>query len=247
MAMLVSGTSYTGDITLAKQNGTLLTLPLTGKYADRNVQFTIGAQSAAAAANTAAADADVESTDSGSVGGINIYDVIGTKQTSEPSSGYFIRVNATGSGSSKITAAGWLNAGNLETASTSKTVYFPVAAATGSISGSNTVTPSASVTGSNVMLSNTNNGISITATGGGSASASVTSSADTAGYVPTGTISTGTLSATSTTTSASSYISGVTIQKPATGTNSFSVTVPNGDSTVTFTFTVDSEGNVVVE
>lgn len=42
-------------------------------------------------------------------------------------------------------------------------------------------------------------------------------------------------------------LSGVTITAPQSGTNTFSVTVPNGNSTVTFTFTVDSGGNVTID
>ena len=56
-------------------------------------------------------------------------------------------------------------------------------------------------------------------------------------------IGTGTIDAASQKTSVSSYISGVTLVAPVSGTNSFSITVPNGDTTVTFTFVVDSDGN----
>ena len=42
-------------------------------------------------------------------------------------------------------------------------------------------------------------------------------------------------------------LSGVTILAPSSGTNSFYVTVPSGEGTVTFTFTVDSGGNVTID
>lgn len=43
------------------------------------------------------------------------------------------------------------------------------------------------------------------------------------------------------------YATGVTLTKPSSGTRSFAITVPNGDSsTVTFTFTTDSSGNVTI-
>lgn len=42
------------------------------------------------------------------------------------------------------------------------------------------------------------------------------------------------------------YINGVTLVAPESGTRSFDITVPNGNSTITFTFTVDSNGNVIV-
>jgi len=247
MATLTNGAVLSGEITITKRVGTLLTLATEGKYADKDAQFTIGVQSAAAAANTAAADADVESTDSGSIGGTNISNVIGAKSDSEPSSGYYIRVKATGSGSSKVTSAGWLEAGSMDTASTTATKFFPVDAASVAVSGSNTVTPSASISGTNVTLSNTNNGISVTSTGGGTASASAAATSTAAGYVPNNTqMGSATINAGSVTTTASTFISGVTIEKPSTGTRTFAVTVPNGNSTVTFTFNVDSSGNVVI-
>ena len=134
------------------------------------------------------------------------------------------------------------------TASDSKTLYFPIDTATGSFSGTNTVTPSASISGSHVTLSNTDNGISVTATGGGTASATASVVAQTAGYVPSGvTVGSGTVNASSLTTTASSFISGVTLVAPTTGTSSFSVTVPNGESTQTVTFTVNASGIVTVE
>ena len=247
MATLVGGTDFTGEITLAKRIGTLLTLQTERTYVDRDVQFTLNVQSGAGAANTASADASVEST-SGTAGGTNISGAIGTKSATEPTSGYYIRINATGSGSSQVTTAGWLDTGAMGTASTNKTVYFPIAEATASFSGTNTVTPTASVSGSNVTLSNTDNGISISATGGGTASATASVVSQTAGYVPSGsTVGSGTVNASSSTTVASSYISGVNLEAPVSGTRSFSVTVPKGDSTQTVTFTVDSNGNVLVD
>ena len=41
-------------------------------------------------------------------------------------------------------------------------------------------------------------------------------------------------------------ITGVTITAPSSGTSTFSVTVPNGNSTATFVFNVDSGGNVTI-
>lgn len=248
MATLTNGVSaLTGEITVTKQLNTILTLATNGTYVDKDVQFSIGVLGAAAAANTAAADADVVSTDDGSIGGVNISGVIGDKQTTEPSSGYYIRIDATGSGSSKITTAGWINAGALDTASTTATKYFPVQAAQVAASGTNTVSPSASVSGSNVTLSNTDNGISVTATGGGTASATATVTGSQAGYIPAGeTLDSTTINAPSASTTAASFISGVTLNAPASGTRSFTITVPNGDSTQTITFTVDSDRNVTI-
>ena len=41
-------------------------------------------------------------------------------------------------------------------------------------------------------------------------------------------------------------LTGVTITAPASGSSTFSVTVPNGNSTATFVFNVDSSGNVTI-
>ena len=235
----------TANITLTKQLDTLLTLSTLGKYVDKNIQFNLGVRSASASL-TASADSTVESTAAAS-GGTNISGSIGTKTTTEPSSGYFIRVKASGSGSVNVGTTGWVGSGDIQSASADATAFYPITSATFSVAGTNTVTPSASLTGSNVTFSEINNGVSITATGGGTASASASASAALAGYVEAGSVASATIAAPVNTTTAAKYISGVTIQKPNSGTRSFSVTVPNGDSTVTFTFSVDSNGNVVIE
>lgn len=234
-----------GDITLTKQSGTTLTLSTDHKFVNDNVSFDIDVQTGAGTITIASTDASIESDASGR----NISGIIGTKSSSAPSSGYYMKVAASGTGSSAVTTAGWLDVGSIGTASSSGSFYFPITEATAGITGTNTVTPSASVSGTNVTLSNTNNGVSITAIGGGSASASVSATSSTAGYIPANeNIGTGTIAATSQTTSASSYISGVTLVAPATGTNSFSVTVPNGDNdTLTLTFIVDANGNWTLE
>lgn len=243
MPSLSNGTNLNADITLTKQLDTLLTLSTLGKYVDKNIQFNLGVRSASASL-TAAADSTVESTAATS-GGTNISGSIGTKTTTEPSSGYFIRVKASGSGSVNIGTTGWID--NLQSASANATAFYPIDSAVFVANGTNTVTPSASLTGSNVTFSETNNGVSVTATGGGTASASASASATSAGYVEAGNIASATIAAPNNTTTTAKYISGVTIQAPSSGTRSFSITVPNGDSTTTFTFSVDSNGNVVIE
>lgn len=234
-----------GDITLAKQEGTILTLATEGKYVNDNVYFSLGVSSGAATVTVASTDAEVVDDSVNR----NVVSIIGNKSTSAPQSGYYIKVEASGTGTSTVTTAGWLATGSLGTASATNGFYFPVQAASITTSGSNVVTPSASVSGSNVTLGNVNNGISITATGGGSASASYSAISTLAGYVPENTtIASGSSDASNTTTTASSYISGVTIPIPSSGTNTFAVTVPNGtNDTVTFTFTVDANGNTSIE
>ena len=113
------------DLTITKQTGTTLLLKTNGKYVDSDISFDISVQQATTAANTASADVDSESDSSGR----NISDVIGTKDSSAPVSGYYIKMQAAGSGSSKVTGAGWVGTGALDTASTTVTRYFPVTAA----------------------------------------------------------------------------------------------------------------------
>ena len=232
------------DLTITKGTGTVLTLNAGGKYVADNSFFNIDVRQGVGAVTVASTDASVESDASGR----NISGVIGQKTTSAPATGYYLKVQASGTGESTITTAGWLDTGSMGTATATSDKYFAVSAAAAVVSGTNTVTPSASVAGTNITLSNTDNGISVTATGGGSAAASVSAVSSQAGYVPANeTLDTETIAAASQTTSASSFISGVTLTAPESGTRSFSITVPNGDSTVTFTYTVDSTGNVYIE
>jgi len=233
---------FAGDILLTKRSGTVLTLCTDGKYVDEDVQFTLAARSGVAAADTATADVNVSPT-----GSRNISGVLGTKTITEPTSGFYIRLVAEGSGKSKVVTSGWLEAGSLGEASTEKTVFIPIVQATATVSGTNTVTPTATVSGSNVTLGNTNNGIAVTATGGGSATAAVTATTNAAGYAPPSTqLGTASIRSIAETTTQTKYISGVTIPKPASGSNAFAVTVPNGTSTQTITFTVDASGNVTI-
>ena len=115
-----------GDITLEKKSGTTLTLMTDKKYVDDNVLFNLSVVGGTAVANTASADTEIQSDDSGR----NISEVIGNKATSAPSSGYYIKVQASGSGSSQVTSAGWIAAGVLPAASTMATKYYPIATAT---------------------------------------------------------------------------------------------------------------------
>ena len=234
-----------GDITLTKQTGTVLTLQTEGNYVATDVSFDLAVRDGAATVTVASTDASIESDATSR----NISDIFGTKATTAPDTGYYMKVGASGTGSSTVVTAGWLDAGSLGTASATNSFYFPVSVATATVSGTNTVTPSASVAGTNVTLSNTNNGVSITATGGGTASASVTATGNSAGYAPSGVqIGSGTVAASSETTTATSYISGVTLTTPSSGTNNFSVTLPNGElGTITLTFKVDSTGSWVLE
>lgn len=89
---------------------------------------------------------------------------------------------------------------------------LPTDPAEAEITGTNTVTPMASVSGQNITLGNTDTGISVTALGGGTASASVTATATATGFVSSGTVmDTATLAAASASTLATSFIQSIVI------------------------------------
>lgn len=123
--------TYTAD-----QSGSAeTTLNTAGTFLDKNIKATITVPAGQATTDTAAADANIFSTD-GASAGINIAGVIGTKTNTEPISGYYVAVNATGSGGSQITRSGWFNAGSLPAASSNDNIrYFPISTATVTISG----------------------------------------------------------------------------------------------------------------
>ena len=200
------------------------------------------------AANSSSASITIESTDDSSKAGVNVKNIVGTAVDVEPNSGYYLRIKADGSGSSKVTTAGWFPTGVLATSSTSTTKFYPITKAVGSVTGTNSVTPSASVSGSNVTLSDTNNGISVTATGGGTASVTASANITTAGYAPSGNgFASATLNASNNTTTATKYISAITIpsSKSLTITNNGTATITS-TGTVTITSNSTSTGTITV-
>lgn len=198
-------------------------------------------------ANTASAEITKTTTDNSQTGGINIGAIIGTRATAEPTEGYYISFSSTGGGSSKIKTAGWFPQGaTLTPASTTVERFFPVTAAEGNVSGTNTVSPTADVSGSNVTLGSTDNGISVTATGGGTASVTAQANITTAGYVPKqNNLFSKTLTANSNTTTKTKFISAVTIPSgkslsvtnngtlTLTTTGTTNATITNGTTTIT--------------
>ena len=196
--------AYQDTITLTKQSGTVLTLPLTGVYADRDAEFTLNVQAGSVTQGTPTID------------------------------------TSTG----VVTATSTVTAGFVSAGTPSQTLNLGLAATT--ITGNNNVDTTVTMTGSNVTLSDSDNGISVTSVGSSTGSAYPVATVSTAGYAAlNGEIGSATLTGSDSDTLVK-YISGVTITAPQSGTNSFSITVPDGNSTVTFVFNVDSSGNVTV-
>ena len=145
-----------------------------------------------------------------------------------------------------VTATATVTAGYVTASSPSKTLTLTTATAT--VAGTNSVSITASATGTNALISGDDNGVAITVSSSASASATATATTGTAGFAKTSaSLGSATLTG-SNTDSSTFYISGVTIVAPSSGEGprTFSITVPNGNSTVTFLFSVDSSGNVVV-
>lgn len=112
----------------------------------------------------------------------------------------------------------------------------------GGISG----TATANATNASISSSTNNSGVSIAATASATR-AQVTYNGTVAGWVSqsSGAQALAASSATAL-TGTTYYINGVTLTKPSSGTRTFSITVPNGSTTITFVFNVDTSGNVTV-
>lgn len=121
----------------------------------------------------------------------------------------------------------------------------------GNAVGTNTISGGAvscSKTSSNNVTMGTSdtyaNGITMTFTGS-RAAATATAAITTAGYAAiNASFATDSLAADSATSTY--YIQGVTLTIPSSGTRQFDITVPNGNSTVTFHFSVDANGNTSI-
>ena len=122
MSKLTPGTKWTGDVLLDKQLGTTLTLSTDDKFLDKDIELNLSVQSGAGAVTVASTDADVQSDASGR----NISSSIGTKSSTQPVSGYYIKLQTSGTGKSTITTAGWLDTGSMGTATATADKYFPI-------------------------------------------------------------------------------------------------------------------------
>lgn len=253
--LTTSNGQFAQTFTVNTQTGSYILLSTANKYLDKDIKITTNVQSAVPAANTASADVNVSTTD-GSNAGVNISGVVGTKATTEPTSGYYIAMTASGSGSSKITTAGWIGTGALNVASTTATKYFPITGASLTFSGGALNGKAATATfvnSDNKVISTAstdsyNNGLSVLAKG--TAGRAAVTYTNTAGYIPAHTSAQNASSAVSTSTwnGTTYYLTGVKLAAPSSGIAKFDITVPNGSTSdfITFQFQVDTSGNVTV-
>lgn len=219
-------------------------------YLNKDITITTSTAAAVPEADNANADVTLFTTD-GSNAGVNISAIVGTKATAEPTSGYYLAFK--GSGRSKITTAGWIGTGALNT-STSDAKYFPITTANGSITKvSQSLTPTASLEKSNTLTwsDSDTSGISVTAKGNASGSLSARIDISQAGYVPKGNnwkSGSLTISAAGTPASAIKYLTAVDIAsgKSFTITNAGTLTVTStGTTTVTSNST--SAGTIAIK
>lgn len=140
--------------TLTKQNGTTLEIPIAGKFVDKDILLTFNTQSATITAGSAQADVNISNIDDVSKAAINIHSTL-SKQTTEPNSGYFIAMQANATGNSKVTRAGWVNVGDLTSATTNATKYFSIQSASATISSTSSLPIASLSTGSNTISGKT--------------------------------------------------------------------------------------------
>ena len=218
------------EISITKQTRTV-TLSTKEKYTPKNIQLTLNVRSAEGTlggdATEGAATAKIEAVSYSGTGKTNL-----TTSTSTPSGtagvNYWqIKATATGTAGGytpkyTISTSGWINSTvngtkqgvSVSSDTTGKSLYIPKASMT--VAGSNVVSPSASVTGTTniVYMNSTDNGIAVTATGGGTASVTATATTDDAGYAPPSTqLGSAVLNAPSKTTTATQYIYKIVVPK----------------------------------
>lgn len=133
----ISDGQFAQTFTVNTKTGSYIILSTANTYVNKNIKITTNVKSAVAVADTATADTTLYTID-GANAGVNIgnvTNVVGTKTTTEPSSGYYLAVTASATGNSKITTAGWIDTGSLGAASASEIQYYPIQAGAYSTSG----------------------------------------------------------------------------------------------------------------
>lgn len=132
---LAVNSSVTGvDLnTISKSSNTVSNTATASKMVTEIGKLTTLAALGSITSNTA--DVSVYTTD-GSNAGVNISSIVGTKATTEPTSGYYLAFTGSGSGGkAQISKAGFAPTSlSANVGVTSKTKYFPITAAAGSVS-----------------------------------------------------------------------------------------------------------------
>lgn len=214
-----------GDsITLNQQNDTILTLTTKGKYTPKNIELTLNVRGISGTLGGSASAGKATA----AISNVNKMETITTLTGLTAGTDYWtVKATATSTAGSytpkyTVNTSGWLNStvsGSAQTVSvtadsTGKSIYIPKASMT--IGGTNTVSPTASVTGTTnvVYMNSTNNGIAVTATGGGTASVTATATTNQAGYAPASTqLGSKALNASSKTTTDTQYIYKIAVPK----------------------------------
>lgn len=224
---LINGsTSLYGTIDLNKKS-TSLTLPVGRQYVEKPIELTLDVVSGSATtpSTTITADPSISVSNTG-------------------------KITATASASKNITpsvGAGWVANGTAGAVTVSGSSEFQINSAVGSatISGGSL---SSSTSSSNVVASATdtyNSGVSLSITSERTAISAVTKVTSAGFAAQNNNFASASDSAKSATNNF--YVQGVTLTVPSAGASrQFDITVPNGNSTITFHFTVDSNGNTTI-
>lgn len=138
------------SFTLTKQNGSTLEIPIAGKYVDKNIFLTFNVQSATITAGTATADISINNTDDASKAATNIHSSL-TKVTSEPNTGYFIALNASATGNSQVTRAGWIGTNTLASATATAIKYLSISSASATVTTGGSIPVASLATGNSTI------------------------------------------------------------------------------------------------
>lgn len=120
-----SASKFTETLTISKRDNTKVTINTTNTFVDKDIELTLNVRHGAVEPKSAVVSSGLSPTDN-SNGGINIYPEMGTGVASEPTTGYFIAVNTTGTTQNTVSTAGWMPQGDLASISTSNTTYYPI-------------------------------------------------------------------------------------------------------------------------
>ena len=159
-------------------------------------------------------------------------------------------ISAAGYAATTLTSSKALSANVKATTSAkdSSVYYVALPTATGTIALSNQTNDTETEISSNITTASTNSYNNNLYCNFAWAAGAITATATptTNGYITSNdTFATTTISASSGSTNL--YLKGITLTTPSTTTSQFDITVPNGNSTVTFHFKVDTSGNVWIE